>query len=33
MNRRMMATVQDALLGVDLVCLIRDASVLNWEWR
>ncbi|HEX3280504.1 MAG TPA: GTPase Era [Pyrinomonadaceae bacterium] len=27
MNRRMMATVQDALLGVDLVCLIRDASV------
>ncbi len=26
MNRRMMATVQDALLGVDLVCLIRDAS-------
>src|SRR6476660_3584647 len=23
MNRRMMATVQDALLGVDLVCLIR----------
>src|SRR6476659_6703181 len=27
MNRRMMATVQDALLGVDLVCLIRDVSV------
>lgn len=27
MNRRMMATVQDALLGVDLVCLIVDASV------
>lgn len=27
MNRRMMATVQDALLGVDLVCLMRDASV------
>jgi GTP-binding protein Era len=27
MNRRMMSTVQDALLGVDLVCLIRDASV------
>ena len=27
MNRRMMATVQDALLGVDLVCLLRDASV------
>jgi GTP-binding protein Era len=27
MNRRMMATVQDALMGVDLVCLIRDASV------
>src|SRR5512133_2626513 len=27
MNRRMMATVQDALLGVDVVCLIRDASV------
>lgn len=26
MNRRMMSTVQDALLGVDLVCLIRDAS-------
>ncbi len=26
MNRRMMAMVQDALLGVDLVCLIRDAS-------
>jgi len=27
LNRRMMAAVQDALLGVDLVCLIRDASV------
>jgi len=27
LNRRMMATVQDALLGVDLVCLIRDVSV------
>jgi GTP-binding protein Era len=27
MNRRMMAIVQDALMGVDLVCLIRDASV------
>ena len=27
MNRRMMATVQDALMGVDIVCLIRDASV------
>jgi len=26
LNRRMMSTVQDALLGVDLVCLIRDAS-------
>ena len=26
LNRRMMATVQDALLGVDLVCLIRDVS-------
>src|SRR5687767_7254591 len=26
MNRRMMAAVQDALMGVDLVCLIRDAS-------
>lgn len=26
MNRRMMASVQDALLQVDLVCLIRDAS-------
>src|SRR3979409_732902 len=26
MNRRMMATVQDALMGVDLVCLVRDAS-------
>lgn len=26
MNRRMMATVQDALLAVDLVCLMRDAS-------
>ena len=27
LNRRMMAVVQDALLGVDLVALIRDASV------
>jgi len=27
MNRRMMVTVQDALMGVDLICLIRDASV------
>lgn len=27
LNRRMMSVVQDALLGVDLVCLIRDASV------
>jgi len=27
LNRRMMSTVQDALLGVDLVCLIRDVSV------
>ena len=27
LNRRMMATVHDALLTVDLVCLIRDASV------
>ncbi|HMF56649.1 MAG TPA: GTPase Era [Pyrinomonadaceae bacterium] len=27
LNRRMMATVHDALMGVDLVCLIRDASV------
>ena len=26
LNRRMMSAVQDALLGVDLVCLIRDAS-------
>ena len=26
MNSRMMSTVQDALMGVDLVCLIRDAS-------
>jgi GTPase len=26
LNRRMMAAVQEALLGVDLVCLIRDAS-------
>lgn len=26
LNRRMMSSVQDALLGVDLVCLIRDAS-------
>jgi GTPase len=27
LNRRMMAAVQDALMGVDLVCLLRDASV------
>jgi GTP-binding protein Era len=27
LNRRMMAAVQEALLGVDIVCLIRDASV------
>jgi len=27
LNRRMMASVQEALLGVNLVCLIRDASV------
>jgi GTP-binding protein Era len=27
LNRRMMASVQQALMGVDLVCLIRDASV------
>lgn len=27
MNRRMMSAVQEALMGVDLVCLIRDASV------
>jgi GTP-binding protein Era len=27
LNRRMMAAVHDALEGVDLVCLIRDASV------
>ena len=27
LNRRMMAAVQDTLLQVDLVCLIRDASV------
>src|SRR5438270_8163902 len=27
LNRRMMAAVHDALHGVDLVCLIRDASV------
>jgi GTP-binding protein Era len=27
LNRRMMAAVQDALLQVDLLCLIRDASV------
>jgi GTP-binding protein Era len=26
LNRRMMTSVHDALLGVDLVCLIRDAS-------
>ena len=27
LNRRMMAAVHDALEGVDLICLIRDASV------
>ncbi|HEV2905656.1 MAG TPA: GTPase Era [Pyrinomonadaceae bacterium] len=27
LNRRMMSAVHDALLGVDVVCLIRDASV------
>lgn len=27
LNRRMMTAVQDALLGVDLVCLLRDAAV------
>src|SRR3982750_3290471 len=27
LNRRMMAAVHDALLEVDLVCLMRDASV------
>ena len=27
LNRRMMAAVQEALMGVDLVCLIRDVSV------
>lgn len=27
LNRRMMTTVQEALLGVDLVCLLRDVSV------
>lgn len=27
LNRRMMAAVHDALMAVDLVCLIRDASV------
>src|SRR6201991_2133174 len=27
LNRRMMAAVHDALEGVDLVCLIRDATV------
>src|SRR5216117_1280551 len=27
LNRRMMAAVHDALMSVDLVCLIRDASV------
>ena len=26
LNRRMMTAVQDALMGVDLVCLLRDAS-------
>ncbi|HKP37439.1 MAG TPA: GTPase Era [Pyrinomonadaceae bacterium] len=27
LNRRMMSAVHDALMGVDLICLIRDASV------
>jgi len=27
LNRRMMVAVQEALLGVDLICLIRDAAV------
>ena len=27
LNRRMMAAVHDALLGVDVICLMRDASV------
>jgi len=27
MNRRMMSAVQDALMSVDLICMIRDASV------
>ncbi|HKU73895.1 MAG TPA: GTPase Era [Pyrinomonadaceae bacterium] len=27
LNRRMMSAVQEALMGVDLVCLIRDVSV------
>ena len=27
LNRRMMVSVQEALIGVDLVCLMRDASV------
>ena len=27
LNRRMMVAVQEALLGVDLVCLLRDTSV------
>jgi GTP-binding protein Era len=27
LNRRMMSAVHDALLGVDVICLIRDASV------
>jgi len=27
LNRRMMAAVQDALMSVDLVCVIRDAAV------
>jgi GTPase len=27
LNRRMMSAVQEALMGVDLTCLIRDASV------
>jgi len=31
LNRRMMAAVQEALLQVDLVCLLRDASVSTGE--
>src|SRR5512141_541595 len=27
LNRRMMASLHDALMSVDLVCLLRDASV------